>query len=248
MMGNPATRRDWLRLCAAAGASGLFVSRLRGAERSTPAISAVDHLLLGVSDLDRGISWVEKAIGVRAVVGGSHPGVGTRNALLSLGGRRYLEIIAPDPAQKVFDFRIDLRRLSEPRLITWGAATRDIDALAKKAREAGFEIFGPQDGSRARPDGKVLRWKTFGVKHELAADDVDPIPFFIEWAADSVHPSQDSPRGCELLALDVAHPKPAEVKAVLAKLGIEAAVKSRQRALLMATLRTAKGTSDLGST
>ena len=111
-----------------------------------------------------------------------------------------------------------------------------------------MEVLGPHDGSRARPDGKVLRWKAFGVKHELAADDVDPIPFFIEWAADSVHPSQDSPRGCELLALEVAHPKPAEVKRVLAKLGIETAVKSRQRALLMATLRTAKGTSDLGST
>ena len=248
MMGNPATRRDWLRLCAAAGASGLLVSPLRAAERSTPAVAAVDHLLLGVSDLDRGIAWVEKAIGVRAAVGGSHPGVGTRNALLSLGGRRYLEIIAPDPAQKVVDFRIDLRRLSEPRLITWGAATRDIDALAKKAREAGFEIFGPQDGSRARPDGKVLRWKTFGVKHELAADDVDPIPFFIEWAADSLHPSQDSPRGCELLALDVVHPKPAEVKTLLAKLGIETVVKSGQRALLMANLRTPKGTLDLGST
>jgi hypothetical protein len=93
----------------------------------------------------------------------------------------------------------------------------------------------------------VLSWKTFGVKHELAADDVDPFPFFIEWAANSLHPSQDSPRGCELLALDVAHPKPAEVKAVLAKLGIEAAVKSRQRALLMANLRTPKGTMDLGS-
>ena len=248
MKGNTATRRDWLRLCAAAGASALFVSPLRAAQRSTPAVVVVDHLLLGVSDLDRGIAWVEKLTGVRAVVGGSHPGVGTRNALLSLGGRRYLEIIAPDPAQKVFDFRIDLRKLPEPRLITWGAATRDIDALAKKAREAGFEIFGPQDGSRARPDGRVLRWKTFGVKHKLAADDVDPIPFFIEWAADSLHPSHDSPRGCELLALDVAHPKPAEVKAVLAKLGIEAAVKSRQRALLMATLRTPKGTLDLGST
>jgi hypothetical protein len=246
MKGNPTTRRDWLRLCAAAGVSGIFVSPLRAAERSTSAVAAVDHLLLGVSDLDRGIAWVEKATGVRAVVGGSHPGVGTRNALISLGGRRYLEIIAPDPAQKVFDFRIDLRKLSEPRLITWGAATRDIDALAKKAREAGFEIFGPQEGSRARPDGKVLRWKTFGVKHELAADDVDPIPFFIEWAADSLHPSQDSPRGCELLALEVGHPKPAEVKAVLAKLGIETAVKSGQRALLTATLRTPKN--PLGST
>jgi hypothetical protein len=242
MKGNPTTRRDWLRLCAAAGASGIIGSPLFGAERLTPAVSAADHLLLGVSDLDRGIAWVEKATGVKAAVGGSHPGVGTRNALLSLGGRRYLEIIAPDPAQTAFNFRIDLRKLSEPRLITWAAAAKNVEALAKKAREAGLEIFGPQPGSRERPDGKVLRWKTLGVKVDLAADGVDPIPFFIEWASDSLHPSQDSPPGCELLALDVAHPKPAEVNSVLAKLGIEAAAKSRQRALLMATLRTPKGT------
>jgi hypothetical protein len=248
MKGSTTTRRDWLRLCAAAGASGVFVTPLLAAERSTPAVSAVDHLLLGVSDLDRGIAWVEKATGVKAAVGGSHPGVGTRNALLSLGGRRYLEIIAPDPAQTAFNFRIDVRKLSEPRLITWAAATKDVDALAKRAREAGLEIFGPQPGSRERPDGKVLRWKTLGVKVDLGADGVDPIPFFIEWASDSLHPSQDSPRGCELRTLDVAHPKPAEVKAVLAKLGIEAAVKSRQRALLVATLRTPNGTFDLGST
>jgi len=235
-------RREWLKLCAAAGGSYLVASGSRAAERMTPAVSAVDHLLLGVSDLDRGIAWVEKTTGVQAMVGGSHPGVGTRNALLSLGGRRYLEIIAPDPAQKAFNFRIDVRKLSEPRLITWAAATRDIDALAKKAREAGLEVFGPQPGSRERPDGKVLRWKTLGIKVDLAADGVDPIPFFIEWAPDSLHPSQDSPRGCELLALDVAHPKPVEVGGVLSKLGIEASVKPGRHARLSATLRTPKGT------
>ena len=91
-----------------------------------PAVSAVDHLLLGVSDLDRGIAWLEKRTGVRAAVGGSHPGMGTRNALAALGGRRYLEIIAPDPAQTAFNFRIEVGKLSEPRLIPWACGTNDI--------------------------------------------------------------------------------------------------------------------------
>jgi hypothetical protein len=239
---NRSTRRDWLRLCAAAGASAMFVNRAGAAEDLVPTASAVDHLLLGVSDLDRGIAWVEDRTGVRAEIGGSHPGVGTRNALLSLGGRRYLEIIAPDPAQTAFNFPIDVRKLSEPRLVTWAAAARDVAALAKKAREAGFEIFGPRDGSRARPDGQVLQWKTLGVMNMLGADGVEPIPFFIEWAPDSRHPSEDSPKGCELVALEIAHPKPADVGNVLAKLGIEGRVKARDRAVLVATLRTPKGT------
>lgn len=238
---NESTRREWIGLCAAAGAFGFFGSPLRAAEGSRPAVSAVDHLLLGVSDLDRGIAWVEEKSGVRAMVGGSHPGVGTRNALVSLGGRRYLEIIAPDPAQTALTLRFDLRTLPEPRLITWAAATQDIDVLAKKAREAGVEIEGPQPGSRKRPDGTVLRWRTLGLKVDLAADGVDPIPFFIEWASDSRHPSTDSPRGCELEALEIAHPNAHAVNGVLSKMGVDAAAKPGPRAVILATVRTPKG-------
>lgn len=242
--GHERTRRDWLRLFAAAGATGMF----RGASGpggAAPAVSAVDHLLLGVGDLDSGIAWVEKTTGVKAAIGGSHPGVGTRNALISLGSRRYLEIIAPDPAQTGFNFRLDMRALATPRLITWAAATNDVDAVAAKARAAGLELFGPQPGSRTRPDGKVLRWRTLGVRSDLARGGIDPIPFLIQWEADSVHPSQDSPKGCELTAFGVEHPNPSSVGDSLAKLGIDTDVKAGDRVALWAVLRTPDGEAKL---
>ena len=40
----------------------------------------LDHILLGCSDLVRGIDFVEKHIGVQAAFGGVHPGRGTRVA------------------------------------------------------------------------------------------------------------------------------------------------------------------------
>jgi hypothetical protein len=223
--------------------AGLLTSREGSgtAERPASAATAVDHLLLGIGDLDAGIAWVEKTTGVRAAVGGTHPGMGTRNALLSLGGRRYLEIIAPDPAQTEFRFSIDVRRLTEPRLITWAGGTADIEALAKKARAAGLEVFGPRDGSRARPDGRTLAWKTLGIQSALGMDGVEPIPFFIEWAAGSIHPSRDSPAGCGLEALAFEHPRAAEVAATLEKLGVRQEVKRADRARLTARLRTPKG-------
>ncbi len=218
---------------------------MRAGESLVPASTAVDHLLLGVANLDRGMAWVERMTGVKAVIGGSHPGVGTQNALISLGGRQYLEIIAPDPVQTAYNFPIDVRTLTEPRLITWAAVTTDVNVTAKNAREVSRQIFGPRDGSRARPDGKVLKWKTLGVLNKFGLQGIEPIPFFIEWAADSLHPSQDSPLGCELQSFEIEHPNRADVIDVLKKLGIEAKVKQAKSVRLTATLKSPKGKVEL---
>jgi len=217
-----------------------------GAQNLTPALSAVDHLLLGVSDRDRGIAWVEQRTGVRAAIGGSHPGVGTCNALLSLGARHYLEIIAPDPAQAAYNFHIDVRQLAEPRLITWAAATNDIEAVAKAARDAGYQLFGPRAGSRQTPTGKLLRWRTLGVFNKLGAGGVEPVPFFIEWAPDSRHPSEDAPAGCELQSVHFQHPNFSSLAAALKGLGIEGKISQSGAVRLTATLKTAKGPVELG--
>src|SRR4029077_14510397 len=87
----------------------------------------LDHILLGCGDLERAIAWVEERTGVKAAFGGVHPGRGTQNALLSLGTRHYLEIIAPDPKQggtagaQSSVARLGLRELVEPRLVSWAA-------------------------------------------------------------------------------------------------------------------------------
>jgi hypothetical protein len=205
----------------------------------------VDHLLLGVSDLDRGIEWVERRTGVKAVIGGVHPGAGTRNALLSLGSRHYLEIIAPDPAQSAYNFNIDVRQLAEPRLINWASSTSDIEAVATAARNAGYRLFGPRDGSRQTPSGKVLRWRSLGVINTLGGDNVEPVPFFIEWASGSPHPSGDSPAGCELRSLELGHPDSAALAAILKALAIDARISQSATVRMRASIQTPKGTIEL---
>lgn len=214
---------------------------MNAGQSPVPVTRALDHLLLGTSDLDRGMAWVEKLTGVRAAIGGSHPGVGTRNALISLGGRQYLEIIAPDPAQTAYSYRFDLRRLAEPRLITWAAASSDIDSLARKLKGAGRQVFGPNGGSRARPDGAVLKWRTLGVAGSIGSNEVDLLPFFIQWAADSVHPSQDSPRGCTLRSFEIIHPDPPIVVPAFRELGMDVPVKSGKDIRIITTLDTPTG-------
>lgn len=230
------SRRNFLKCCGLAGTS-LFLGDLMFAE----GISIVDHLLLGVSHLDYGIEWVQKLTGIKAAIGGVHPGRGTRNALLSLSGKTYLEIIAPDPQQSSFDFEIDLRKMNEPRLITWAAKSADINDLAKRAQGHSFEISGPRDGSRTRPDGKILKWKTLSMTNKFGNQSIEPFPFFIQWSADSIHPSQDSPKGCDLISFEVQHPDANELLKAFEKFGMEIKVKEAKSIRLIANLKTPKG-------
>ena len=149
------------------------------AQNVRPVADAVDHLLLGVSDLDRGIDWVEQRTGVRAAAGGVHPGRGTRNALLSLGAGHYLEIIAPDPAQSTYNSHIDVRPFTQPRLVNFAAATGDIEAIAAAALKAGFGVSGPSAGSRVTTSGNTLRWRSLDVVNQLGSGGIEPVPFFI---------------------------------------------------------------------
>ena len=214
---------------------------MTAAQALKPAADAVDHLLLGTRDLDAGIEWVAKTFGVKAAVGGSHPGRGSRNALIAFRQRRYLEIIAPDPAQPPENLTRNLRTLEEPRLIAWASASTDLSALAKRLQERGQRVTGPLDGARIRPDGGKLVWRTLSLEEAFEQDGADPIPFFIQWSPESSHPSQDSPQGCDVIGFAIEHPKADAVRALLAQAGIDADVRQAKSCRLIATLDTPKG-------
>jgi Glyoxalase-like domain len=59
----------------------------------TAGSNAIDHIVFGCSDLERGMDEIEQLLGIRPVPGGRHIQFGTHNALLSLGPATYLEVI-----------------------------------------------------------------------------------------------------------------------------------------------------------
>jgi len=215
-----------------------------------PALAAVDHLLLAVPDLDAGIAWVEERCGVRASVGGSHPGRGTRNALLSVGGKRYLEILAPDPSQSgVTSSLLELTRVTSPTLARWAATATDLAAFADRLRAdalPGVTVEGPLDGARATPDGMELRWRTVSARGAAISALGGLAPFFIEWSAESAHPAHTAPLAGTLEAVHFAHPEPESARATLASLGLAVAVGPAARPELRARIRTTRGALDLG--
>ena len=208
----------------------------------------LDHLLLGCNDLDAGIDFVAQRTGVRAAFGGVHPGRGTRNALLSLGERRYLEVIAPDPKQdRVEQFAQKqvgrLKQLTSPHLIGWAAHPGDLEKFAARLRQVNIAFDGPRAGSRQRPDGKLLQWKTLNLK-----DDKDGLlPFFIEWSADSLHPSADAPKGCRLSHFEASASDTDELMKMSDLLRLDLAVSRSDKRALQATIIGPKGEVTLSS-
>lgn len=160
----------------------------------------IDHLVIGVADLAAAIERIAAATGVRPVIGGEHPGRGTHNALLALGERAYLELIAARPGAEG-PHLAEMRALAGPTPIDWAVAFDDLDEVTSALRAAGFAATAPRPGSRQTPDGGVLRWETFGLEPRLVG-----APFFIRWLPGTVHPSETSPAGCTLRHLEIAAP------------------------------------------
>ena len=236
------TRREFVAFTSAA----LALPSAAWAAEEFPSL--LDHLILGCSDLEAGVRFFEERTGVRAEIGGVHPNRGTMNALASLGDRHYLEIMAPDPnAKSVRAESLEqveaLKKLKSPRLLTWAAHPGDMEAFAARLRAARIPFQGPTPGSRVRPDGRVLQWKTI----ELVDSRDGLLPFFIEWSAGSVHPSADSPQGCRIERFSVIDPNPASLSQTFRSMGLDVRVEAGDRPQLHARIAGPKGTVELTS-
>jgi hypothetical protein len=204
----------------------------------------VDHLVWCVPELQAGIAELEHLTGVTAVAGGSHPGVGTHNALVSLGPRMYLEIIAPDPLQDEYRsprvFRLD--EIRESTLVTWAATTDMLADLAATRFSDGQRLGDRRSLSRVRPDGIELKWTMTDPYTEI---DHGIVPFLIDWG-ETPHPGDSAPPGISLVELRAWHPDPDAVLDKLARLGIDMPVEAGARPRLVAVLDTPTGRVDLG--
>ena len=212
----------------------------------TPLRVEPDHLVVVAENLRSGCDWVEERLGVRPQPGGRHVAMGTHNALLSLGKRFYLEVIAADPGgtkpnrPRWFDMdepRMRAALAEGPHLAHWVARTGDIDMAAARLPDLGaatpmsrgdltWRITVPDDGHRP---GRGL------------------VPTLIQWP-DARHPTEKMPdSGCRLVAIAGEHPEPATVRAELATLGLSDTMKVTfgKSPRIAAMIRTSRGVATL---
>ena len=203
----------------------------------------LDHLVYATPDLDAALDDLEARLGVRAVLGGRHPGRGTYNALISLGADHYLEIIGPDPQQhdvaQPRSFGLD--DLATPLLRTWAAKAPDIDARVERARAAGYDPGSARAMSRERPDGVTLAWHLTQSGLPVGGW---LVPFLIDWG-ESPHPALSAPGGVALDSLRAEHPTPDAIRPLLVALDVVLDVDEGPEPRLIARLRTSNGVVEL---
>ncbi len=134
----------------------------------------IDHLIVCVGDLDEAARSFKDRLGLSSVEGGRHPGHGTANRIIPLGGC-YVELLAVVDPSEARDSPFGSWATGRARTAAGVDAiclrTDDLDAVCVRLG------LTPTAMSRRRPDGTELKWSTAGV--DLAIE--ESLPFFIEW-------------------------------------------------------------------
>jgi hypothetical protein len=130
----------------------------------------LDHVVLGVQDLEAAARRLERDHRLTAAPGGRHDAAGTHNWIVPLGDA-YLELIAVEDEARAQDSpfgRWVLQGTAEgDRWLGWCLRTDDIRAIGDR--------LGLDPHAMSRGD---LRWRIAGFERALRNPS---FPFFIEW-------------------------------------------------------------------
>lgn len=209
----------------------------------------IDHLVVAAITLADGIDYVASLTGIAPRPGGVHEAMGTHNALLKLGDRVYLEIIAIDPDGKKparprwFDLdniALQAELMERPRLVHWVARADDIERAAAACPT-------PLGAVHAMTRGDY-RWR-ITIPDDGKLPEKGVVPTLIEWDV-PFHPADTLPKSNVTIAqLAATHPEPATVRAALTALKLHdtLTVTYDRETRLAAMLRTPRGMVTLSS-
>jgi hypothetical protein len=138
-------------------------------------VRPIDHVILGVRDLDAAAVRLRDETGLDAVAGDRFPKQGTGNMIVPLGSQ-YLELLAVVDREEAAENQIGrwfMARLDEEeRFLAWALSTPSLDDEALR-----LEIK-PSEHDLTTRDGEELHWRLVGDVEAF----IEPgLPFFIEW-------------------------------------------------------------------
>jgi hypothetical protein len=209
---------------------------------ATPAKPIFDHAVYAGTALYELVEQLADKTGVRPTPGGAHEALGTHNALLRLGDRQYLELLAPIPgAEDRSPFARSLSAMERPKLYMWAVRVPGVEAFVAGGEAAGLSMGATAEMSRKPPVGKEQHWK-LSVGGSDVYDSV--VPFGIEWTG-MAHPADDLESGCLRIALRAEHPQPQRILDAVTSIGVELDITEAPRPGLVLDLDTPQGPIEL---
>ncbi len=223
----------------------------------------VDHLVVVATSLAQGVAWCEETLGITPGPGGEHPLMGTHNRLFSVAGpafpRAYLEIIALQPGampsrapgtHRWFDMDDKLlqARVAQegPQLVDFVVSVCGVVSAVKALAALGLDRGQVVEASRQTATA-LLKWR-ITVRDDGQRLFYGGLPTLIQWGdaaedpARAAHPLDAmAPSGVTLEALQVSHPRPEELQAAHAAIGLGGVAVTQGAPNLIATLQTPRG-------
>ena len=123
--------------------------------RASTLRAELDHLVLAAATLADGIEYVAEIAGATPQPGGKHVAMGTHNALLRLGDRIYLEIIAIDPEGTkpsrprwfdLDDIALQAELTERPQLVHWAARIDGYRAIERSIPDSARRGYADGEG------------------------------------------------------------------------------------------------------
>ena len=151
-----------------------------------PPVS-IDHVVIAVADFGAAAERLWRGHGLAAVEGGRHPGWGTANWIVPLGPD-YVELVgvvdAEEASASAFGSFVQATVADGGGPLLWCVRSDDFDGTVAPLG------LVPSTGSRQRPDGTIVRWRSAGLDEART----DPArPFFIDWqVSPEDHPGRTS--------------------------------------------------------
>lgn len=205
--------------------------------------ACLDHIVWATNAPKADCDWFEQATGARPVPGGSHPGFGTRNDLVGLGGDQiYLELLSPDADQQLAGTLGEgLQVLDRGGLFHWAARHPDLEQVHNSALELGLDSSGVIPMSRQHTNGSLLEWKLVFISGH---DHGGLLPFFIDWGA-CPHPSGELAQAGKLARFELVSPEADQLRAILQAFELNIDVKSGAEPGISVELSNHRGTLEL---
>ncbi len=205
----------------------------------------IDHIVYSVKDLDAACNDLEKRLGLRPVFGGYHRTQGTQNALLHLGGKMYLELLAIDESNTEIEaprwMGIDL--IDRPQITRWALKSSNLEGDSFVLKKHDVRLGQIHGGQRKMADGGLLTWRLVMPTSEPS---IDVLPFMVDWQGSSHHPTDKLLKGCKLIGLKIFHPEAMEIEEVLQNLGVDLKVEKGEELRIIILVDSPNGIVEIG--